>query len=79
VGFIDSQEFSAASREIRSKFIVTENRTTLSEEIAKIKWFKYSEASSKLDSAKQYVLRLVNTFLIFHLGRRRPERRHSLG
>lgn len=78
LGQIDYSIFQDASESIRSKFLVSIKRTSLSDEIAKIKWLPYQEAVDRLDKAKAYVLRMVNTFLIFHLKRTRPQRRHSI-
>ncbi len=77
VGYIDYADFRQASTAMRTQFIITAKRTTLSDEIAKIKWLEYSEAIEKLDPPKKYVLRLTNTFLRFHLKTSSPKRRHS--
>lgn len=78
IGSIEFEEFQKMSSEIRAKFLRTQHRTTLSDEISKIKWLTYDEAIKVLDSAKQYILRSANTFLLFNLKRYSPKRRHSI-
>ena len=77
VGFVDFETFRRISPDIRTKFVRTKTRATLSDEISKVKWLTYEQANAKFDAAKRYILRMVNTFLIFHLDRKPPQRRHS--
>lgn len=77
-GFINFETFKRISPAIRNNFIHTARRTTLSDEITKMKWMTYDQAVAKLDSTKQYIIRAVNSFLIFHLSLQAPKRRHSL-
>jgi 8-oxo-dGTP pyrophosphatase MutT (NUDIX family) len=78
MGFLNYDDFKAMTAGIRTQFILTPSRVSLSEEIAKIKWLDYHEAIEKLDPAKQYILRLVNNYLIFQLSRDFPLRRQSI-
>lgn len=78
VGSINYDDFKNVSPFIRSQFIYTNKRITLSDEISKIKWLEYSNAIDKLDKTKQYILRLVNTILIFSLEIVAPKRRNSI-
>jgi 8-oxo-dGTP pyrophosphatase MutT (NUDIX family) len=78
IGSIEFERFREVSSDIRKKFLRTEYRTTLSDEISKIKWMGYEDAVNVLDSVKRYILRAANTFLLFNLKRRVPERRNSI-
>jgi 8-oxo-dGTP pyrophosphatase MutT (NUDIX family) len=78
LGFIPYDKYRAQVPNIRKMFIVTERRTTLSEEIAKIKWLDYDDAINKLDESKRYILRSINTYLMFCLGSDKITRRHSI-
>lgn len=78
IGSLDFEQFQKVSPEIRTKFLKTEYRTTLSDEISKIKWLKYEDAVNVLDSVKKYILRAANTFLLFTLKRRVIKRRNSV-
>ncbi len=64
--------------DIRKKFITTDKRVSLSEEIAKIKWLNYDDSIIKLDKPKRCILKMINNFLIFQLDRSPPERRYSI-
>jgi 8-oxo-dGTP pyrophosphatase MutT (NUDIX family) len=78
VGAVEFEDFRKASSKIRTKFLKTNYRTTLSDEISKVKWLVYDEAIQVLDPVKKYILRSVNTFLLFNLKRISPQRRHSI-
>jgi 8-oxo-dGTP pyrophosphatase MutT (NUDIX family) len=77
LGFLDYSIFQLLKVEIKSKFIVTSKRISLSEEIGKIKLLTYEEAINKLDKPKRYILRIMNNYLIFKLKRKIIQRRHS--
>lgn len=78
MGYIEYSNYQGISANMRKQFIVTNRRTSLSEEIAKIKWLQYDAAMLKLDPTKRYLLRVVDAFLIFHLDRRAPRRSVSV-
>lgn len=77
-GFMKYSDFKDMKPSIYKKVIKTHKRTTISEELSSIKWFDYTEASDSLDETKKYILRIVNTRLIFSLERTRPLRRNSI-
>jgi 8-oxo-dGTP pyrophosphatase MutT (NUDIX family) len=78
IGYINYEDFKQVGPHMRTKFVITNKRTSLSDEISKIRWMEYPDAINNLDAAKQYVLRLANTFLIFRLERNEVSRRHSI-
>lgn len=77
LGYIDHNDYLRAKPTIRSRLAHSGKRTSLSEEISKIRWLPYADALGKLDRAKQLILRMINTYLIFQLERTVPGRRHS--
>lgn len=66
VGFIDHDVFSRYKAYISSKATHTSYRTTLSDEMNAMGFFSYEEAYRKLDHAKQCVLKMINSHLLFY-------------
>lgn len=78
LGYLDYELFKQIADKIRDKFVTTHMRTSLSEEIYKVKFFSYEAASQKLNDSKQMILRLANTYLIFKFKRDEIKRRYSI-
>lgn len=77
-GFISIEDFKNMIHDIESKYIYTEARVSISEEILRIQWHKYDDAIDKLDNSKRYILRLINTQLFFTLHKTNTPRRYSI-
>jgi 8-oxo-dGTP pyrophosphatase MutT (NUDIX family) len=77
-GFIDYAKYKKCAH--KSIKIVTTYRVSLSDEISEIRLFKYEDALRVLTQPKVYILRMINSDLLFKvLERKRIERRHSIG
>lgn len=78
-GHINSSYLDNIMTDISNNFIQTKYRRTISDEISKIKWLTYNEATNILDNTKQYILKIINNYiLISPYVNDIPKRRYSL-
>ena len=78
LGHLPYSDYVKSMSMAKKQYIKTRNRVSLSEEVSTIKWEKYEDASEKLDNPKKYILRSINTYLIFSLPCKVRDRRNSL-
>lgn len=75
IGYID---YNKCLQDIKNINMVQTNlRKTVSDEITKIKFFMYNQAINKLPKSKQYIIRSINTELLFKLRRKKITRSQS--
>lgn len=77
VGAINYNDFTSQIDTITSKYLRSSKRTTVSEEIGTMSWCTYEDSIELLDSPKRYILRNINTYLLFNLPKHVIERRYS--
>ncbi len=77
LGFLNFKDFSDYLPLLEMKYIKTNKRVSLSEELSKIFWLTYEQSIEKINESKKYILRHVNSFLIFNLDKTMVTRRKS--